>query len=87
MGNKRVEGWPALGFVQTRDRGRTGGIGRQSVDGLGRQNDQPAAPKNGRRVLSLAQSWPSMYSAELTSNWPGSSMLRVVTTPFWTMAE
>ena len=42
MGDQRIEGRPALGLVEPRDRRRIGGVGAEPVDGLGRERDQPA---------------------------------------------
>ena len=66
MGDQRIEGGPALGLVEPRDRGRIGGIGAKAVDGLGRERDQPALgqararqrPRRPRRRAKSAFSGP-----------------------------
>ena len=40
--DQRVEPGPTLGLEDCRDRDRISGIRRQPIDGLGRQDDQPA---------------------------------------------
>ena len=41
MGDQRIEGRAALGGIDRRHGGGVGGVRRQAVDGLGRQDDQP----------------------------------------------
>ncbi len=40
MGDQRVETRPALGLEDTGDSQRVTGVGRQAVDGLGREGDE-----------------------------------------------
>ncbi len=49
MGDQRVEGGPALGLIEPRDRGRIGGVGAEAIDGLGRERDQAAFREAARR--------------------------------------
>jgi hypothetical protein len=49
MDDQRIEGRPALGLVDTRDRFAIGGIGGETVDRLGRHRHDPAADDQPRR--------------------------------------
>jgi len=51
MGDQGIEARPALGLEDGRDRAWVGGVGGEAVDGLGRQNDEPAAAQDLGRLL------------------------------------
>ena len=56
MGDQRIEGRPALGLVEPRDRRGIGGVGAEAVDGLGRERDQPALAQAVTRAAATAAS-------------------------------
>ena len=49
MGDQRIEGAPALGLVEPRDRRRIGRIRTQPVHRLGRKSDQATFRQTARR--------------------------------------
>ena len=49
MGDQRIEGGPALGLIEPRDRRGVGGVGAEAIDGLGREPDQAAFGQAARR--------------------------------------
>ena len=58
VGDQRVEARPALGLEDRRHGGRIGRVRAQAIDGLGRQDDQPARAQGagGRLYFRLAVS-------------------------------
>ena len=52
MGDQRIEGRPALGLVEARDRLAVGRVGAEPVDRLGREGDEAAGRSSARRPRS-----------------------------------
>ena len=48
MRDQRIEGRPALGLVEARDRRAVGRVGAEPVDGLGRKGDEAAGGQHAR---------------------------------------
>jgi hypothetical protein len=60
MSDQRIEGRAALGGIDGRDGGRIRRVGGKAIDGLGRQDDQPAVRQSLGGIGGGAQSWASM---------------------------
>src|SRR5919108_1809912 len=50
MRDQRVEAWSALGLEDARNRSAVGRIGREAIDGLGRNGDHVAGLDQGQRL-------------------------------------